>query len=527
MNKKIGLCRRGFRAVLAVFLVGGLSLVSASVRAESNPLQVKTKSGKVQGKAADGGVRAFLGIPYAQPPVGPLRWKPPVAAAKWKGVKDATAFGSHCMQLPLFADMVFRDPGISEDCLTLNVWTSAADKKDKLPVMVWIYGGGFEGGGSSEPRQDGANLAKNGVVVVSMNYRLGIFGFFAHPDLTAESPVKASGDYGLMDQTAALRWVRDNIAAFGGDPAKVTIFGESAGSFAVSSQMASPLAKGLFIRAIGESGGAFASGTLPYKPLAEAEAQDADFAKTVLNATTIAQLRAIPAQQLLDAKTPPGMRIAPDIDGYFLPQSVDAIFAAHKQNDVALIAGWNGNETGIASKTTAESFKAEAQKKYGDQATEFLSLYPASTDAEAIQSASAYNADTWIVFSTWKWLEAAVADGTQPVYRYRFDQVSPPDRFHPAGNAAYHSSEITYVFGSLDLLKGYAWRPEDYKTSELVQKYWTNFAKTGDPNGDGLAKWPSYKGDTGWEVMHLNPDPSAKPDEQRDRYLFLGKQPGK
>jgi len=522
MNKKIAFGKHIKDFATTALLTSSIFFAVAPIQAKTPSLQVKTKAGKVQGKA-DGTVRVFLGIPYAQPPVGPLRWKPPVAAAKWQGVKDATAFGSHCMQLPVFKDMVFRDPGINEDCLTLNVWTTAADKKAKLPVMVWIYGGGFTGGGSSEPRQDGTSLAKNGVVVVSMNYRLGIFGFFAHPDLTSESPVKASGNYGLMDQTAALKWVHDNIEAFGGDPSKVTLFGESAGSFSVSSQMASPLAKGLFIRAIGESGGAFSSGGLPYKPLAEAEAQDADFAKTVLSATTIAQLRAIPAQQLLEAKTPPGVRIAPDVDGYFLPQGVEAIFAAQKQNDVSLIAGWNGNETGIADKTTVDSFKAEAQQKYPDQASEFLTLYPATTDAEAIQSASAYASDTWIVFSTWKWLEAAATDGTQPVYRYRFDQVSPPDPFHLAGNAAYHSSEIPYVFGSLDLLKGYAWKPEDYKTSEIVQKYWTNFAKTGDPNGDGLAKWPNYKGDSGWQVMYLSPDPSAKPDAYRDRYLFLNK----
>jgi para-nitrobenzyl esterase len=523
MTGKIGVCLsvRGVAtlATLVLTLFGAAPLA----KAKEPSLEVKTKSGKVEG-TADGAVRVFLGIPYAQPPVGPLRWKPPVPAAKWKGVRQATEFGSHCMQLPVFKDMVFRDPGNSEDCLTLNVWTPATDKGANLPVMVWIYGGGFTGGASSEPRQDGAKLATNGVVVVSMNYRLGIFGFFAHPDLTAESPNKASGNYGLMDQTAAIKWVHDNIAAFGGDPAKVTIFGESAGSFSVSSQMASPLAKGLFIRAIGESGGAFASGTLPYPALSMAEAKDADFAKTVLSAATIEQLRALPAQQLLEAKVPPGMRFGPDVDGYFLPQSVEAIFAAHNQNNVALLAGWNGNETGIASKTTVDSFKAEAEKKYGAQAPDFLKLYPAATDAEAVRSASDYASDTWIVFSTWRWLDAAVADGTKPVYRYRFDLVSPPDPFHPAGNAAYHSSEIPYVFGSLDLLKGYAWKPADYKTSEFVQKYWTNFAKTGDPNGEGLPKWPAYNGDSGWQVMYLSADPVAREDEHRARYEFLNAQ---
>ena len=512
----------GVSAFLATVMLFGLPLWG---RADTS-LVVKTKTGKVAGKA-DGPVRVFLGIPFAAPPVGPLRWKPPMPAAKWKGVRQATEFGSHCMQPTIYKDMIFRDPGISEDCLTLNIWTPAANTKANLPVMVWIYGGGFLAGGTSEPRQDGANLAKNGVVVVSMNYRLGIFGFFAHPELTAESPNKASGNYGLMDQTAAMRWVHDNIAAFGGDPAKVTIFGESAGSFSVSWQMASPLAKGLFVRAIGESGGAFASAGLPAKPLTEAEVQDADFAKTVLSATTLAQLRALPAQQLMEAKTPPGMRFSAIVDGYFVPEPIATIFANKKQNDVSLIAGWNRDEGGVLDKTTVDSFKADAEKQFGAQSDEFLKLFPATTDAEAVRSASDLAAAHFIAFSTWKWLEAAVADGTQPVYRYRFDLVTPADPNHPGGIAAYHSSEIPYVFGALDLMKGYAWRPEDYKTSELIQKYWTNFAKTGDPNGDGLAKWPTYKSDSGWEVMHLSPEPEAQADPHRERYLFLDKVWGK
>jgi para-nitrobenzyl esterase len=526
MNKKIDFPAGLSGVTIAAILIAGLFIRSSSARAEQASLTVKTKTGKVMGKA-DGTVRAFLGIPFAQPPVGTLRWKPPVPAAKWKDVKQATDFGSHCMQLQVYKDILFRDPGPSEDCLTLNVWTPAANAKAKLPVMVWIYGGGFVVGGTSEPRQDGANLAKNGVIVVSMNYRLGVFGFFAHPDLTAESPNKASGNYGLLDQLAAIQWVHDNIAAFGGDPEKVTIFGESAGSFAVSSQMASPLAKGLFLRAIGESGGAFSSGSLPYKPLAEAEAQGADFGKTVLSATTAEQLRAIPAQQLLEAKPPAGVRFAPDIDGYFLPESVQAIFAAKKQNDVALLAGWNHDEGGVLEKTTVDSFKAEADKQFGAKAPEFLTLFPASTDAEAIRSASDLAAARFIAFSTWKWLEAAVTDGTKPVYRFRFDLVTPEDPFHPGGIASYHSSEIVYVFGDLDLLKGYAWRPEDYKMSEQMQKYWANFAKMGDPNGEGLPKWPVYNGDTGWQVMYLSADSAAKADDHRARYLFLNGQWGK
>ncbi len=483
---------------------------------------MKTKLGKVEGKT-EGPIRAFLGIPFAQPPVGPLRWKPPVPASKWKGVRQATEFGSHCMQPKLYADMIFRDPGISEDCLTVNVWTPAVDKKAKLPVMVWIYGGGFTAGGSSEPRQDGANLAKNGVVVVSMNYRLGIFGFFEHPGLAAESPHKAAGNYGLMDETEALRWVQKNIAAFGGDAAKVTVFGESAGSFAVSAQMASPLAKGLFARAIGESGGAFYSGGLAFKPLTEVEPRDAEFAKTSLSASTVAELRALPAQQVMDAavKAGPAVRFGPDVDGYFLPESIPAIFAAKKQNDVPLIAGWNHDEGGMLEKTTVDSFKADAEKQFGAQSAVVLRLFPASTDAEAVRSASDIAAARFIAFSTWKWLEAAATDGTQPVYRYRFDLITPADPNHPGGLAAYHSSEIPYVFGTLDLLKGYAWRPEDYTMSGQMQKYWTNFAKTGDPNGGDLPKWPVYKGESGWETLYLSAEPKAKEDDQREQYLFL------
>jgi para-nitrobenzyl esterase len=505
--------------------LGALLVMSITVTQPgwADSLQVKTKSGKLQGKA-DGTVRAFLGVPYAQPPVGPLRWKPPMSPTKWKGVRQATEFGSHCMQAKVYNDMIFRDPGNSEDCLTLNVWTPAADKNAKLPVMVWIYGGGFFAGATSEARQDGANLTKNGVVVVSMNYRLGIFGFFAHPELTAESPNKASGNYGLMDQTAALRWVHDNIAAFGGDPEKVTLFGESAGSFSVSSQMASPLSKGLFIRAIGESGGAFRGSALNYKPLADAETQDAAFAKDKLSATILEQLRAIPAQQLLDAasaKDQPPIRFVPIVDGYFLPESVPAIFAARKQNDVPLLAGWNHDEGGVLEKTTVESFKTQVEKDFGDRAAEVLKLYPAGSEAEAVRSASDLAADRFIAFSTWRWLEAAATDGTQPVYRYRLDWVIPPDPNHPGGLAAYHSTDIIYVFGTLDLLQGYAWRPDDYKMSTTIQKYWTNFAKTGDPNGEGLPEWPVYKSDSGWEVMYLKADSMAEKDEHRDRYLFL------
>jgi para-nitrobenzyl esterase len=260
-----------FNSFMVRYLCGavGIAVLALVQPAQAgNPLVIKTDRGKVQGKmSADGQARDFLGIPFAAPPIGPLRWKPPQPAAKWHGVRQATSFGSRCMQQTHYADMVFRDPGENEDCLTLNVWAPAAKPKGKLPVMVWIFGGGFSGGGTSEPRQDGEHLTRKGVLVVSMNYRLGIFGFFSTHELAAEDPHHAAGNYGLQDQLACLQWVRRNIAAFRGDPGNVTIFGESAGSFAVSVQMASPLAKGLFAHAIGESGGAFASHSPGYPPL--------------------------------------------------------------------------------------------------------------------------------------------------------------------------------------------------------------------------------------------------------------------
>jgi para-nitrobenzyl esterase len=294
-----------------VLLAGPLAVFGAS-----SALQVKTGSGIVEGKE-DGAVHAFLGIPYAAPPVGDLRWKPPVAAAKWSGVRKATEFGAHCMQGKVFGDMNFRDAGGSEDCLSLNVWVPLKTSGAKLPVMVWIYGGGFVAGTTSEARQDGTHLAQQGVIVVSMNYRLGVFGFFVHPELAKESGRNAAGNYGLLDQVAALQWVHDNIAAFGGDPGNVTIFGESAGSFSVSAQMASPLAKGLFQKAIGESGGAFFSGGLSFEPRTAREEKDVKAVSTKLGVSTLAELRAIPAQKMLDAFAPPqsrGFDFGPDVE---------------------------------------------------------------------------------------------------------------------------------------------------------------------------------------------------------------------
>ena len=534
-----GLPRIFITASLAFFAPAAIVLASNPLnklptnpfKGTTNSVKVKTDKGDVEGVlTADKQVIAFKGIPYAAPPVGDLRWQPPQPIAKWKRTISAKEFGNRCIQAVSYSDMTFRDPGPSEDCLTLNVWAPSAAKRSSLPVMVWIYGGGFAAGATSEPRQDGQFLAHRNVVIVSMNYRLGIFGFFVHPELTAESPHHASGNYGLLDQTAALEWVRDNIANFGGDPNNVTLFGESAGSISVSAQMASPMARGLFGKAIGESGGAFSTETLPFESRQIREERDLAFAKSAYHTPSLADLRKLSPDELLQGMKEnsgsPAPRFVPDVDGFFLPDSVPNIYAAGHQAHVSLLAGWNADEaraqvTAAKVPTTAESFTAAAHTKFGDRADELLAVYPASTDAEAITSAGDLAGDRFIAFSTWRWLEAQVATGESPVYRYRLDLGSPGDKYHPASYGAFHSDDIEYVFGTLDSRNNAVWRPEDRKLSDLIGSYWTNFARTGDPNNTGLPQWPTYNAKGEWQVMHLDTDSNARPDAHRNRYLFL------
>jgi len=531
-------------------------LLAGSARA-ADKLTVRTDEGRVRGKLGDDGkVRIFLGIPYAAPPVGPLRWKPPQAPGKWSGIRATTAFGSRCMQQSPFKDMRFRDPGESEDCLTLNVWSPSGSQYGKLPVMVWIYGGGFVSGTTSEPRQDGEHLAHKGVVVVSMNYRLGILGFLVLPALAAESPEHAAGNYGLMDQWAALGWVKRNIRNFGGDPDNVTIFGESAGAQSVSAQMASPLAQGLFAHAIGESGAEFNADKVAVRSRSDREEQDAAFVRAALGTDDLATLRGLSAEKLIQGArmSLPGVtgHFNPDVDGWFLPQSVQEIFREGKQAHVPLLAGWNRDEPSAldvytrveapsgnsgsepAGKTgqettsapvlqppTVASFRATAEAKFGARAEEFLKVYPDGNDAEARRSAIDFNGDRFIAFATWEWLEAQVATGGAPVYRYHFERPAPEDEYHPAGSGAFHSDDIEYVFGTLDSRAGAKWAPEDYKLSDLIESYWTGFARTGDPNNPGAPDWPQYKPEDGWQVMHLDVNSKAGPDTTRERYLFL------
>ena len=386
----------------AALVVCAFTLVArafaADVPTASGPASdVKTANGVVTGTADPGtGVRVLKGIPYAQPPVGDLRWKAPQPVKDWTGARPADAFGPRAMQLPLFGDMVFRSSGMSEDCLYLNVWTPAKSDRQRLPVLVYFFGGGFVGGDGSEPRYDGESMARRGIVAVTVTFRLGVFGFLAHPELTRESARHASGNYGLMDQSAALRWVQKNIAAFGGDPKRVTIAGESAGSFSVSAQMASPWSKNLIAGAIGESGSLM--GTRPVVPLAAAESRGVEFAAG-LGATTLTALRALPAAQILEAtgkRTSP--RFGPIVDGDFLPRTPGEIYAAGQQAHVPLLVGWNSQESdagGVLGKDapTPENLAEALRMVFGDRADDAAQLYPASTDEEARLSATALAGD--------------------------------------------------------------------------------------------------------------------------------------
>jgi para-nitrobenzyl esterase len=502
-------------------ILSAIATVAPSLAAAKDTLTVKTDAGKAHGKAInEGKVHAWLGLPYAAPPVHELRWKTPQPVAKWSGERNATRYGAHCAQNHVFEDMVFQDNGPSEDCLYLNVYAPAtSDTNTKLPVMFWIHGGGFSGGGSNEPRHNGDFLPLKGVVLVTINYRLGVFGFLATEDLAKEAG-GAAGNYGLADMIAALRWVKANIKEFGGDPGDVTIFGESAGSFAVSTLMASPIAQGLFQKAIGESGGAVAGSTLAYDTLATREPKDSKWVST-LNVKSLAELRTLPTQTILEAAKKPGIGFPPDIDGKVLTEPVGTTYAAGKQARIPLIAGWNRDEGSFiaARGMTADRWKELAQKNFKDRADEFLKLYPGDTDEQALRSAIDFGSDQFIAYGTWAWLEAHRKTGNAPVYRYFFELAATPSKYHP-GTFAFHSDDIEYVFGTLDTRPGWAVRPEDRTLSDQIMTYFTNFAKTGDPNGSNLTQWPKYNED-GYPLIHLNTTVTAGPDTLRSRYEFL------
>lgn len=531
--------------------------------------EVTVDSGKLQGTTnADKTVRIFKGVPFAAPPVGDLRWKAPQPAKKWDGVRVADKFGSACMQTDVFGDILqfMRDAQPAEDCLNLTIWLPASAKaksKSRFPVFVWYYGGGFVAGGNSELRYDGEALAKKGVIVVEPNYRLGVFGFLSHPELTKESGTNSSGNYGLLDQVAALQWVVKNIAAFGGNPHNITIGGESAGSLSVSALMASPLSRNLFQKAIGESGAFFpASPTagMQLRPVSTTEQTGQKFAESV-GAKSLSELRSKSGDEILQAaaKFNGGWAFGPNADGYYLPTDVLSIYAKGEQAKVPLLAGWNADE-GKAQvlmspqKPTAASFKEMAEKRFGPNAAEFLRLYTASNDDEALVSAETLAGDDFIAFSTWKWMDLHAKSGAT-VYQYHFEQIPKAapgqkiDTLSVEEAGARHACEIEYVFQTLKLAHGDTpWADDDFKVSNAMATYWTNFIKTGNPNRPWLEapmpKWPTYRGsaskravanpdlqsatsagdpasDSYW-IMHLSGKKlGPASDTVRPRYLFL------
>jgi para-nitrobenzyl esterase len=455
---------------------------------------VRTEAGLVSGvKNSTGDVTAYKGIPFAAPPVGELRWKAPQPARHWDGVKKCDAFGPSPMQpkpVPFMvytAEFLIPEQPISEDCLYLNVWTNAKTKADKKPVFVWIYGGGFTSGGTACAIYDGEAMAKKGVIFVSVNYRVGAFGFLAHPELTKESPEKASGNYGLLDQVAALKWVKKNIAAFGGDPDRVTIAGQSAGSMSVNSLVASPLTKGLFKGAIAESGSLLIKNPLlASTSLQTAEEQGVKLAEKA-GAKSLAEMRAMSAEDVL--KKFQG-RYAPIVDGYVLPESVADIFAKGKQNHVPLITGWNADEFGGPA-DDKETFKKKAQEKYGSDAETFLKYYPAETDEQAKASQVALSRDQVFALSGYKWANIQSKAPNSPVYVYNFARKVPGNG-DMAKYGAFHTGEVCYVMDNLKFLNNRPLEPADHALAKLMSAYWVNFVKTGNPNGNGLPAWPKY-----------------------------------
>ncbi len=508
--------------------------------------RVKTANGALESAAAaKDGVRAFKGIPFGQPPVGELRWREPQPVKNWSGARNADQFGPRCMQRTSpGADYWFRGNGMSEDCLYLNVWTSAKSSNEKLPVLVYIFGGGFQNGDGSEPRYDGESMARQGMVAVSVNYRTNVFGFFVHPELTKESPHHASGNYGLLDQVAALQWVQKNIAAFGGDPKRVTVAGESAGSISVSALMASPLSKNLMAGAIGESGAAIAS--LPPQPLAEAEQNGVKFA-TAAGASTLAALRAMTAEQLQEATAKAqGIRFSTAMDGYFLAKTLPEIFEAGEQAKIPLLQGSNTQEQAArsvlgAGEPTPETLAGAIKRFYGDKADGVLKTYTAKTTDEVYEAATHLASARFISYGTWKWADLHLkTGGGKPVYRYLYARPRPAytgmpgDPPPPAGRGgaapagqpqaprgAAHSAEIQYAMGNLKLDPRYKWEPEDHEVSKTMQAYFVNFIKTGNPNGPGLPEWPAYRADNNYQRMRIDAKSQAERESDRDRYLAL------
>ena len=517
-------------------------LLSMSMMAQT---QVKTAEGILEGKDLSG-ITIFKGVPFAAPPVGNLRWKAPQPVQKWEGVRKATEYGPNPMQEALFGDMNFGTKVNSEDCLYLNIWTPAKTMKEHLPVLIYFNGGGLMAGSGSEPRYAGDAMARKGIISITANYREGIFGFFAHPQLSKETSYKGSGNYGFMDQVAAIRWVKDNIEAFGGDPNRITIVGESAGSMSVSALMASPLCQGLFAQAMGSSGSVM--GFNKVLTLKEAEQKGVELAKQI-GKKNIKDLRALPAEELMKLAA---VKAIPtyNIDGYFLTEQPTETYAKGNQTKVPLLIGGNNQEMSpwavLAGKQpTVENLKAGAKAMFGDNVDEAFRLYGINSDKDVLEQPGINLAsDLFLDYSTWKWGNMHKLTSGQPVYRYRYCHPRPAMAIKgkvaglaggvvdakegqpqmPQDKGAVHSADIEYAMGTLPTNRVYDWQPEDYMVSDIFSQYYVNFVKTGNPNGLGLVEWPSTNDKAVAPVLQIDVNTTVKADEQMEkRYDFIDK----
>ncbi len=489
------------KVLVAIFLSGVFAQFAAS-----QIQTAKVTGGEVQGVVSEG-LSIFKGIPFAAPPVGDLRWKAPAPLQPWTGIKKADAFGLACMQP---ANSQGNTSPVGEDCLYLNVWTPAKRSGEKIPVIVWIYGGGFSGGSTSVSMYDGKGFAKKGVVLVSVAYRVGPFGFLAHPELSRESG-KGSGAYGLEDMIAGLKWVKANIARFGGDPANVTIFGHSAGGAAVSMLAASPVSKGLFHRVICMSGGTFTplqtstqAGMGGIPALKVAESRGEDFLKK-LGAADLKAARALSAEAVQKGMEGFGGGFRPAADGYVIPGDLASLYLAGRFNDTPILLGNTSEEAAsmTRSNVTMAEFEKQIRSQYGQHADAILSAYPHSTDAEAAKASRAVRQSS-SAWNTWTWARLQSQKGKGKAFEYLFD-------YHPGSTdvGSGHGSDVPYAFQTLDGRQSSP-KPEDLKLSDLISTYWVNFARKGDPNGPGLPAWPAFA-EGGQKVMLFDASPSARP----------------
>jgi para-nitrobenzyl esterase len=475
---------------------------------------VKTENGQVSGYKS-GEINIFKGIPFAAPPVGELRWKAPAPVKNWTGILKCDKFSASPMQRKPVPFMMWTEEfitppeNLSEDCLYLNVWTPAKSSKDKLPVFVWIYGGGFNSGSAACAVYDGEEMAKKGIIFVSINYRVGVLGFMAHPGLSSESPDKASGNYGLLDQIAALVWIKKNIEAFGGDPQKVTIAGQSAGSMSVCALVASPLAKGLFRGAIAESGGIL--GGRMVNTLAAAEKSGLAFMEK-MKTNNIDELRKKTADELINANG----NFGPVTDGYVIPLDVFSAFKNGKFNDVTMMAGWVTGDGSIAGNHTVspEMYQEEAAKVYGENSGTYLKYFPGNTDDQVSTSTKLFGLMQFAGLPAFLWAGFA----SKPAYLYEFSHV-PVDKPDFPNYGAFHTSEVPFALHTLHLWKR-PWRDVDFAVEKTMNDYWVNFVKNGNPNGEGVPEWKVYDKPSG-NVMEIGDQPKLIPGLYKDEFIFL------